>query len=677
MVLMARHAKRFSPMLELLGPTGPIARALPGYTERPGQVAMAELVLRALTRGDHALIEAGTGTGKSLAYLVPALYSGKTVIVSTANKALQEQLIRKDIPFLQQVMPMQVTAAVLKGRGNYLCLDRFRDEEQAQTLIGGSRGWKQLLSWREQTLSGDFDDLDFSLPSDLRGRVLSTTRTCVGQVCDLFDQCFVEVAYQRAEAAKIIICNHALLLADLHLRDLGAYVLPERDAIILDEAHHLEEAAINALSVQLAPHDIAEIVEHGLVRRHVESTLLERAQRTGTRLADEIRRVAGKYQNIVVEPLPSGEPFAACLDEIAEHLRTGNPYKGQPQSKESRRYERTVEWVAGIATDARLISKPADGDSVRYSVQVPEGGRERGPALRWSPVDVARSLEELLFARYPTICTSATLATRSAPMSEEEGMSAEGTGAADPFRYFKARNGCPQAHEAVIPSPFDFSEQCLLYVARSMPEFTLHQQDAWSQALALHLRRLLNASQGRAFCLFTSYRTLDRVYALLAPDLPFPTLRQGEAPRPELLRRFRTRDSSVLFATRSFWEGVDVVGDALSLVAIDKMPFSAPDDPVVQARVERMKRDGQDWFQDLMLPQATLQLKQGFGRLIRSVEDRGVVAILDSRLIRKSYGRGVIAALPPARRTDRIEVVEQFFSTLRQGAQPPEAGAES
>ena len=668
MAAISRTATRRSPIAQVLGDGGPVARSLPGYVERPGQIAMAELVYKALQQGEHAVVEAGTGTGKSLAYLIPAIYSNKTVIISTANKALQEQLIRKDIPFLQKVLPMPVKAAIVKGRGNYLCLDRFRDEEGFQAMTGGGRGWQRLLAWRGETASGDFDDLDIAIPGELRGRVVSTSRTCVGQVCDLWEDCFVERAYQRAEESKIIICNHALLLADLHLRGMGAFVLPERDAIILDEAHHLEDAAISALSVQLTAADIAELTENALLKRHIDAAVLERAIRAGARLAEEIRRVGGSYQRIVTEALAGGEPFAQALEEIAEILRRENPHKNAYQSKDSRRYERVVEWVANVAVDARLIARVADEDSVRYTVPSGDGPRDRGAALRWSPVDVAVPLRKLLFDLYPTICTSATLAARGAPPPAEEGPGGEEPGDPAPeqrtgeaFSYFRARVGCDQALEAVIPSPFDYPSQCLLYVARSMPEFSLNNQDAWAEALAIHLRRLIEASRGRAFCLFTSYRTLERVYGLLAPDLPYPTLRQGDLPRPELLRRFKAEPGSVLFATRSFWEGVDVVGDALSLVAIDKMPFSAPDDPVVQARVERMKREGQDWFNDLMLPQATLQLKQGFGRLIRSSTDRGVVAILDSRVARKGYGRQVLLALPPARRTDKIEVVEEFF----------------
>ncbi len=657
-MIRASGAARRSPISELLGANGAIGQALHGYEERPGQIEMANLVLRALNKGGHAVVEAGTGTGKSLAYLVPIIYSGKTVIVSTANKALQEQLIRKDIPFLQKVLPIQFEAAVLKGRGNYLCLDRLREEAAFQRMMGGTRGWARLLEWKEDTTTGDFEDLDITLPGDLRGKVMSTARTCVGQVCDLYEECFVEHAYQRAAAAKVIICNHALLMADLHLRDLGARLLPDRDAIVVDEAHRLEETAVDALSVQLSPGDITELLENTLIRRHVDAALLDRASRAGMRLGDDLRRVAGAFQRVIKEALPSGEAFADLVNELRDGMVRANPNKSGERTREARRYGQILEWLADTVSTTRLISRPADEDSVRYSLPR-EGMRDKGPYLRWSPIDVSLQLKELLFDQYPTICTSATLAATTAVPA----------GHADeppsPFAYFRARTGCEDPAEAVIGSPFDYGENCLLYVPRTMPEFSPQAHEDFSKALADHLERLIQASQGRAFCLFTSYKTLDRVHELLAPRLEYPTLRQGDLPRPELLRRFSANSGSVLFATRSFWEGVDVVGSALSLVAIDKMPFSAPDDPVIQARVERLKAEGKDWFNELMLPQATLQLKQGFGRLIRSSTDRGVVAILDSRIIRKGYGRQVVAALPPARRTDRIEVVEEFFAAER------------
>ncbi len=633
-----------------------MARSLPGYEERAGQVQMADMILRAITRGEHAVVEAGTGTGKSMAYLVPAIYSGKTVIVSTANKALQEQLIRKDIPFLQRVLPMSFEAAIVKGRGNYLCLDRFRDEEPYQQMIGGSRGWSRLAAWKDETQSGDFDDLDTALPADLRSRVMSTTRTCVGMACDLYDRCFVEGAYQKAEASRIIVCNHALLLADLQLRDRGAHVLPDRDAIVIDEAHNLEESAVNALSAELGPAEILELLENALIRRHVDAGLLSRATETGRRFAEEIRAACGTSQHLILDTVPSGEHFADIVAEMAESMQRSNPHKSSERTKEARRYGMALEWLADTAETSRLVARIQDRDSVRYSV-AGEGGRDRVVRIRWSPIDVSDRLGEILFDRYPTICTSATLATRGAAVDED----GEPAGPS-PFAYFRSHVGCKDAGEALIPSPFDFAGQCLLYVARTMPEFSPQQHEGFVVALAEHIERLVAASRGRAFCLFTSYKTLGAVYDLLAPRLPFPTLRQGTLPRPELLKRFISKPGSVLFATRSFWEGVDVVGSNLSLVIIDKMPFSAPDEPVVQARVARLKADGKDWFNDLMLPQATLQLKQGFGRLIRSAADRGVVALLDSRLVRKGYGRQVLSALPPARRTLRIEDVEAFFN---------------
>ncbi|MDB5076077.1 MAG: hypothetical protein JWO42_2256, partial [Chloroflexi bacterium] len=550
-----RAARRPSPVAAMLAADGVIARNLPGYEQRAGQIEMAEMVLRAITRGEHAVVEAGTGTGKSMAYLVPAIYSGKTVIISTANKALQEQLIRKDIPFLQRVLPIPFDAAIVKGRGNYVCLDRYRDEEAYQQLIGGGRGWKRLAEWKDQTESGDFDDLDVALPNDLRGRVMSTTRTCVGQVCDLYEVCFVETAYQKAEASRIIVCNHALLLADLHLRDLGAHVLPDRDAIIIDEAHHLEDAAINALIVQLGPTEILELLENALIKRHVDASLLDRASLAGKRLADEIRHVCGPYQRIILEPLPAGEAFADLVVEMSDAMSRTNPYKATERTKEARRYTRVLEWLRETASTARLVAKVHDQDSVRYSL-TSEGGRDRGAAVRWSPIDVSRQLNELLFGRYPTICTSATLAT--AARRDPDGELEDTNSGPGPFDYFRSRVGCEEARESVIPSPFDFYNQCLLYVARTMPEFSPHNQEAYTQALAVHLERLVTASRGRAFCLFTSYKMLDRVYELLAGRLEFPLLRQGEAPRPELLRRFRRDKGSVLFATRSFWEGVDV-----------------------------------------------------------------------------------------------------------------------
>src|ERR671936_350466 len=574
-------------MAEILGPGGIISRRLPGYESRPAQVAMAEAVATALKQGHHAVIEGGTGVGKSLAYLIPAIYSGKKVIISTANKALQDQLVSKDIPFLQHALPREVTAALVKGRSNYLCLDRLDEEERFQTMAGPSPDYRRLKAWAAGTRTGDFEDLPTLPARDLLGRVGSTTRTCIGNARQYFvGECFVEKMRARAEKASLVVCNHALLLADLVVRDIGVQA---------------DQAFANA-------------------------------------------RVPTSYK--LTEQLDGGLHLAEALAEIAERLIRQDPFRDtKTPTRESRHYEKLVEWTSRLAEDARLISTVNDEDSVRY-VERGAGPRFAEVTAKWTPVDVSEPLAEILFRQTPVICTSATLAVGD-------------------FSYFRRAVGITAAAELIAPSPFDYPRQCLLYVPSHLPEFRGAATPEYTAAICAEIERLVRASGGRAFLLFTSYRGLEDAYAALAARLPYTVLRQGEAPRGELLRRFRADGAAVLFGTRSFWEGVDVVGDALSLVVIDRMPFTVPDDPVVSTRVERMKREGQDWFNDLMLPTAILQLKQGVGRLIRSRADRGVVSILDSRLAHRSYGARVIRALPPARLVRRIAEVESFFEVHR------------
>ena len=653
-------------MAEILGPGGLISRRLPGYESRPAQVVMAETVATALETGRHAVIEGGTGVGKSLAYLIPAIYSGKKVIVSTANKALQDQLVGKDIPFLQHALPREVTAALVKGRSNYLSLDRLDEEERFQTMAGPSPDYRRLKAWAASTRTGDFEDLPTLPARDLLGRVGSTTRTCIGNACQyFFGECFVEKMRARAEKASLVVCNHALLLADLLVRDMGAYLLPDRDAVIIDEAHRLEETALDAFTRSLSRRDVAELAENTLLRRYVGETIVDRLHdladalfrplelpggASGTRPARAIgvqadqafanARVPTSYK--LTEQLDGGLRLAEALAEMAERLIRQDPFRDTKTStRESRHYEKLVEWTSRLAEDARLISTVNDEDSVRY-VERGAGPRFAEVTAKWTPVDVSEPLAEILFRQTPVICTSATLAVGD-------------------FSYFRRAVGITDAAELIAPSPFDYPRQCLLYVPSHLPEFRGAATPEYTAALCAEIERLVHASGGRAFLLFTSYRGLEDAYAALAARLPYTVLKQGEAPRGELLRHFRADGAAVLFGTRSFWEGVDVVGDALSLVVIDRMPFTVPDDPVVSTRVERMKREGQDWFNDLMLPTATLQLKQGVGRLIRSRTDRGVVAILDSRLAHRSYGVRVIRALPPARLVRHIAEVESFF----------------
>lgn len=622
---------------------------------------MAETVEQALASERHAIVEAGTGVGKSLAYLIPAIYSRRRVIVSTANKALQDQLIGKDIPFLQHILPLDVGAALVKGRSNYLCLDRFDDEDRFQLVSGHQSEYRRLKSWAASTGTGDFEDTDVSLSGDLVRRVMSTTRTCIGSACQYFDAgCFVEKMRARAEAASVIVCNHALLLADLVVRDMGAYLLPDRDAVIIDEAHRLEDAAVSAFSVSLGHGDVLELAGSALLRRYAGEAAVAALAALADALfrpleAAEIGptdRSRGSSPSAARSPstrtlttqLAEGLLLAEALEAAVERLRRDNPFPSARPTKESKQYDKVVEWAAGLAEDVRLVSRVNDDDSVRY-IERAAGARAGELRITWSPVDVSTLLAEILFRQTPVICTSATLAVGD-------------------FTYFKRAVGIGSAEELMAPSPFDYAEQCLLYVPSHLPTFGGAATPSYTAAISDEIARLVNASGGRAFLLFTSYRGMDDAYAALRERLPHTVLKQGEAPRAELLQRFRSDGAAVLFATKSFWEGIDVAGDALSLVVIDRMPFSVPDDPIVAARVARIKRDGGDWFDDLMLPAAVLQLKQGFGRLIRSRSDRGVVALLDSRIAQRAYGRRVIRSLPPARLTHNFDEVARFYRSL-------------
>ncbi len=641
----------------ILGPHGPVGRYLPGYEPREGQITMALMVERALTEGRHAAIEAGTGTGKSLGYLIPAILSGKRVIVSTANKALQEQLVRKDIPFLKEVLSTPFTSALVKGRGNYLCLDRMNEEEAFQSMAGASADFGRLKEWAARTISGDVEEYTEKMGDrKVLSRIVSTRRTCIGAACTFFGDCYVERMRGLAEGARIIVCNHALLLADLRLRDLGAFLLPDRDAIIIDEAHHLEDSATSALTVSLTRQDTIDLAESAVVRHHADDSTLQRLLRLNNTVFGHLERQSGpRGRQVVAEELPAGLEMSDLLGGIAETLRQQNPVKGVASTPEERRYQNTLEWVTSLHENARLISKAADSDSVRYVEAPPPGfGGAQGPGLtvKWAPIAVDVVLKDILFDQQPVISTSATLAVN-------------GT-----FDYFARNVGCTDPLTAVVPSHFDYAEQAMLYVPRSLPEYRREEPEASTKEVAREMYRLLMASQGRAFCLFTSYRALDQAYSILSEHLPFLCLKQGTQPRAELLRRFRANQPAVLFATRSFWEGVDVAGDTLSLVIMDKMPFSVPDDPVIEARVARMKEKGEDWISGMVLPAAILGLKQGFGRLIRSTSDRGVVAILDSRLLSRGYGRTVLASLPPARQTAAIADVRAFFATVLPAGNP-------
>ena len=603
-------------MRAFFGPGGPLAASLPGFEPRDGQAALAQEVADALERGEHLLAEAGTGIGKSLAYLIPALESGARVVVATATKALQEQLLTKDVPAAAAALGRKLDVAVLKGRQNYLCrksldglaLPLFRTVEDA-------REYERLQDWIETTETGDRAELAFEPRPTLWAEVAVGPDRCAGRRCPFLTSCFSEQARDRAQEAELVIANHALYFADLAVRlktGDGAGILPDHDAVVFDEAHRLEESAAAWLGGRVSLGDLRRLlrdVERACREgaRAVPARALDAVDRRGEELLTGLDPGRGRRRLTAADSEAAAGPagaLAAALLQLAEALRGGN----EDLDQLARRALGTVDDLgACLAVD--------DESSVSWA--------EQG-ALAWAPIDVSETLREVLWERdVVSILVSATLEPR----------------------FLRGRLGLDEAREVALSSPYDYREQALLYVPRVFPEPRSAGYDA---RLAEEVLALCRLSEGRALVLTTSYRQLDALSERLASRIPYPVLVQGEAPRERLLERFRAEVDSVLIATQTFWQGVDVQGESLSLLVIDKLPFAAPSDPLVEARCERIARNGRDWFGEYAVPSAVLQLRQGFGRLIRGHGDRGVAAILDPRLRTRRYGHRFLEALPPA-----------------------------
>jgi ATP-dependent DNA helicase DinG len=651
-------AEQGAPLADLveadLRAGGVLAHALPGYEERPAQIAMARVIAEALEDDSHAALEASTGTGKSLAYLLPIVRSNKVALVSTANKALQEQLFYKDIPFVQRhVRPFK--AALVKGMGNYLCLDRLEQERSFLLLAEQPQIAELDALIQGDAWDGDLDMLPESLPPDMRGRINGDSDQCAWRACPSYADCYVRKMRERARDAQVIVVNHTLLLLDAAM---DGWLLPERDLVILDEAHHLEEEATRAFTVTVSPGRVNSLLALRRLREHADAAAVAEAQAAVTDAWDALRLVVdptARDRQTLRAPLEQGLRLASLVDDVATSLK-----RNQPQlmdEKEEQLYERLVKRARTLAADLRVAFGVEDLTGHVYYVERSSGwgeSRRRGvpqPSVSATPLGVATLLTERLFDKIPVLATSATLAIGG------------------DFSFFRARVGFPApplAREAVLPLAFDYETHALLYAPR------LRHEPAFGDAggpylteLAEHMSQLVRASAGRAFLLFSSQRALGAVLERLAGPLDaagFSLLAQGAGmARAELLRRFREEPRAVLFGLKSFWEGVDVAGAALSLVVIDKLPFAPPDDPIQEARVALMKEAGENWFGGYTLPLAILQLKQGLGRLLRTRDDRGVMAILDTRLHTKSYGRQVLMSLPPARRTASMAEVARFF----------------
>ncbi|HEX9038018.1 MAG TPA: ATP-dependent DNA helicase [Ktedonobacterales bacterium] len=627
---------------------GVLSRSLPGYEERSAQIIMARRVAQALERDESLIAEASTGTGKSLAYILPIVRSGKVALLSTANKALQEQLFFKDIPFVQtRIQPFE--AALVKGMGNYLCLDRL-GEERAFQALAPTRGFSAIgEALEDDAWDGDLDLLPSSLPNDVRSRVAADSDQCAWRSCPFFNDCYVRKMRDRAREAQIIVVNHTLLLLDAAM---GGFLLPERDVVVIDEAHHLEEEATRAFTATVTPGRVNSL----LALRRLREIADERAQRevsaANAAAWEALRRATGDLppgRQRLDQPLEEGKRLATRMDELASSLQRQRPLN--MTDKDEQLFERLVKRTRALASDIRTVFAVDKPDERIYYVEMVRSGRRDipQPSVSAAPLGVAELLREKLFDQVRTIATSATLAIGG------------------DFNFFRSRVGLTDAPGLTLPYAFDYPTHALLYLPRLRfdPAFG-DASGPYLTEIAEEMRTLVEASDGRAFLLFSSLRALDGVYARIGDELEargYATLAQGrEFSRLELLRQFRERDRAVLFGLKSFWEGVDVAGEALSLVVIDKLPFDPPDDPVQEARVSRLKAAGENWFGGYVLPNAILRLKQGVGRLIRTRDDRGVMAILDRRIYTKSYGREVMLALPPARRTERLADVHAFFA---------------
>jgi ATP-dependent DNA helicase DinG len=647
-------------MEEVFGPQGLISKAHPEYEYRPGQVDMARAVMRAFEERRHLIVEAGTGTGKTLAYLVPAVTAALggrgRVVISTGTKNLQEQLMEKDIPFLQGVLPKSFKAAYMKGRNNYVCLHRLGRAESSPVLDGLDEVdyFDEVSHWAKSSFAGDRAELS-NLPESLSfwRHIDARSETCLGQKCVDYDPCFITRMRDRAQEAEIVVVNHHLFFADLALRNnMYGSVLPDYSAVILDEAHLIEDVASEYFGAQVSNYQIDDLI------RDVGSVPYEdgEADREITKTSSRVMRFAdnfwmgfrvgrseeGRYPIIPgtfarrdghgeMQSTPLGDLYVSLDGALTRLETTLDALKEKPAEVDN-----LVRRIRQARSDLQFI---VTGENKKFVYWLERRGR--GIFVRASPIDVSGILEDKLFGKIDTVVlTSATLSS------------------AGNFAFIRERLGLDTADDLIAESTFDFRTQALLYLPPKMPD---PRSSDWASAAAEEVIRIVNATKGRAFVLSTSLLGMQALYDLAMPEIEYPCLLQGSASKGRLLERFRQTPNAVLFATSSFWQGVDVRGEQLSCVIIDKLPFAVPTDPIVAARQRYIEDGGGSSFFEYSVPQAIISLKQGLGRLIRSTTDRGVLAVLDPRLKTKSYGRLFLNSLPPCRVTSRIEDLALVF----------------
>ncbi len=627
-----------------LGPEGRLATFLPGFERRAGQEAMMRAVLDALDRRRVALIEAGTGTGKSLGYLLPAVVSGLRVIIATGTRTLQDQLHHRQIPFVRDVLGLRFTAAVLKGRTNYLCRLLLEQAGAVPDLALDLRaGLERIRVWAAETETGDRAELVDAPEVDRVWRaVAADEEQCLHRRCPRYDSCFLMAARRRAASADVVIVNHHLLFADLALSEgRDTFLLPDADAVILDEAHHVEDVAALAFGTQVSD-----------ARHRRLGADLRRALLGANRLGAEAEQLLSSYRLDVdafwapLRGAPPRTPFSPAATGPAQrdaYARLDNrlielALFARRVGAADEALQRIAERAEALRADTFALAEAPDGAAVRWLDAGP-----RATFLRSAPISVAEDLGRTLYRRYPrVIFTSATLAA------------GEGNG----FELMVERLGAITPETLRVPSPFDYPEQAMLFLPADLPP---PSHADWLRCAVPHIEALVELTRGRALILFTSYQKMRDAHALLAPRWRWPVLIQGEGGRDALLQRFKALDGGVLFATQSFWEGVDIPGEALSLVIIDKLPFQSPGDPLVDARLAALRRAGRNPFTADQVPRAGLALKQGLGRLIRHRSDRGIAAILDPRVLRAGYGAAILASLPSFSRTSDFDEVRAFW----------------